>query len=58
MITFRSYRNNTPSTSADHAVAGLMTRKHISNRRLVSFDEQSVVFYTRNGKTASLAPLK
>jgi hypothetical protein len=29
----------------------------ISNRRLVSFDEQSVVFYTRNGKTASLAPL-
>jgi len=26
MVTFRSYCNNTPSTSTDHAVAGLMTR--------------------------------
>ena len=29
----------------------------ISNRRLISFDDKAVTFYTRNGKTASLAPL-
>ena len=27
MVTFRSYCNSTPSTSADHAVAGLMSPK-------------------------------
>jgi len=29
----------------------------ISNRRLISFDDRAVTFYTRNGKTASLKPL-
>jgi hypothetical protein len=29
----------------------------ISNRRLISFDDKAVTFYTRNSKTASLAPL-
>jgi hypothetical protein len=29
----------------------------ISNRRLIGFDDRAVTFYTRNGKTASLAPL-
>jgi hypothetical protein len=29
----------------------------ISNRRLIGFDDRAVTFYTRGGKTASLAPL-
>jgi hypothetical protein len=29
----------------------------ISNRRLISFDDRAVSFFTRDGKTASLAPL-
>ena len=33
-------------------------RVAISNQRLISFDDESIVFYTKNGETASLHPLE